>query len=134
MKALTVLEPWATLLVTGRKRFETRDWSTIHRGPLAIHAGKKVVHPDLWPDDVARAGEQFPHAGCIVGVVDVINVVPTGVAREMVLRDPEADAEREFAYGNFDHGRYAWEVRVLERFGEPIPARGFPSLWDWERP
>lgn len=42
MKAITIIQPWATLIAIGAKRFETRSWATTHRGPIAIHAGKKI--------------------------------------------------------------------------------------------
>ena len=32
MKAITVIQPWATLLASGRKRIETRSWRTNYRG------------------------------------------------------------------------------------------------------
>ena len=38
-KALTLSQPYATLLALGQKRIETRSWSTSFRGPLLIHAG-----------------------------------------------------------------------------------------------
>lgn len=38
MKALTLTQPWATLIALEAKRIETRSWSTAYRGPLAIHA------------------------------------------------------------------------------------------------
>lgn len=40
MKALTIRQPWASLIAHGVKTIETRSWSTKYRGPLAIHAGK----------------------------------------------------------------------------------------------
>ena len=40
MKALTLTQPWATLVAIGAKRIETRSWPTKYRGPLAIHAAK----------------------------------------------------------------------------------------------
>lgn len=40
MKALTLTQPYATLIAIGAKRIETRSWSTAYRGPLAIHAAK----------------------------------------------------------------------------------------------
>ncbi|WP_156090733.1 ASCH domain-containing protein, partial [Planktothrix paucivesiculata] len=49
MQALTIQEPWASLLVTGKKRYETRDWQRNYRGLLAIHAGKQSVHPFDYP-------------------------------------------------------------------------------------
>lgn len=38
MKALTLTQPWATLIALGAKTIETRSWATTYRGPLAIHA------------------------------------------------------------------------------------------------
>src|SRR3990167_3828953 len=40
MKAITLTQPWATLVALGHKRIETRSWTTSYRGPLAIHAAK----------------------------------------------------------------------------------------------
>jgi hypothetical protein len=36
MKALTLIQPWASLVAIGAKRVETRGWRTSYRGPLAI--------------------------------------------------------------------------------------------------
>lgn len=38
MKAITVWQPFASLLAYGGKRFETRSWAISYRGPIAIHA------------------------------------------------------------------------------------------------
>ena len=46
MKALTLHQPWASLIAVGAKKIETRPWSTKYRGPLAIHAGKH--RPRSW--------------------------------------------------------------------------------------
>ncbi len=40
MKAITLTQPWATLVAIGAKRIETRSWQSSYRGPLAIHAAK----------------------------------------------------------------------------------------------
>ena len=40
MKALSLTQPWATLVASGRKQVETRSWTTSYRGPLLIHAAK----------------------------------------------------------------------------------------------
>lgn len=49
MKALTILQPWASLIASGAKRIETRCWKTNYRGPIAIHAGKscKPFHMNI---------------------------------------------------------------------------------------
>jgi hypothetical protein len=42
MKVITVIQPWATLIALGEKKFETRSWATKYRDELGIHAGKKI--------------------------------------------------------------------------------------------
>src|ERR1051326_1498970 len=41
VKALSVRQPWAWLIIYGGKDIENRDWPTSHRGPTLIHAGKQ---------------------------------------------------------------------------------------------
>ena len=43
MKVLTLFQPWATLVILGEKKIETRSWKTNYRGEIAIHAGKKWI-------------------------------------------------------------------------------------------
>lgn len=40
MKAITLTQPWASLVACGAKKIETRSWRTHHRGWIAIHAAK----------------------------------------------------------------------------------------------
>jgi len=41
MKAITLWQPWASLIAHGAKKYETRSWATKYRGPIAIHAALK---------------------------------------------------------------------------------------------
>lgn len=67
MRALTVRQPWAHLIVAGQKDIENRSWPTRHRGRLLIHAGKQIdwnaydwldEHglPLPYPDDLPLGG------------------------------------------------------------------------------
>lgn len=53
MRALTLHQPWASLIAVGAKTIETRGRRTSYRGPLLIHAGKAIPDPMLlegfWP-------------------------------------------------------------------------------------
>lgn len=40
VKALSILQPWAWLIVNGHKDIENRKWRTAFRGDVLIHAGK----------------------------------------------------------------------------------------------
>ena len=59
MKALSLTQPWATLVAMGAKRIETRSWATSYRGPLAIHASKGLPS---WVADAVRGEPQFANA------------------------------------------------------------------------
>jgi hypothetical protein len=40
VKALSIRQPWAHLILHGGKDIENRKWSTKYRGPILIHAAK----------------------------------------------------------------------------------------------
>jgi activating signal cointegrator 1 len=40
MKAISIHQPWASLIALGEKHYETRNWKPRHRGPIIIHASK----------------------------------------------------------------------------------------------
>ena len=96
MKALSLWQPWASLLVAGVKQIETRSWPIRHRGPLLIHAASHWTRAE---DEICRR-EPFASAlaglrvqwtpgerrnfrrpalpfGAIVGRVDVVDCFPT---------------------------------------------------------
>lgn len=60
MKALTIRQPWASLIALGVKTIETRSWRTNYRGPIAIHAG--IAKPKLtesWPFQHGEIGDYW---------------------------------------------------------------------------
>lgn len=130
MKAITLWEPWATLVAMGLKRYETRSWATHHRGALAIHAAKRKVDISMvWT--IQRYIEQqgldvtlprsYPY-GHVLAVVNLHAVFGT----EHI--DPGA---LERLVGDFSPGRYAWKFRNIRALPVAIPARGAQGLWEW---
>lgn len=82
MKALTLSQPWASLVAIGAKRIETRSWGTNYRGPLAIHAAKNF-------SDIARQlCYTEPFASALIDVEGVLysnsDELPTGVVVAVV--------------------------------------------------
>jgi hypothetical protein len=41
-KAISIRQPWAWLIVNGFKDVENRSWKTKYRGPVLVHAGRKI--------------------------------------------------------------------------------------------
>lgn len=72
-KALSIMQPWAALIVHGVKDIENRSWPTRFRGPVLIHAGKK--YDDLAQDDVD--GDIHPVTGDALDLPDGVTY-PTG--------------------------------------------------------
>jgi hypothetical protein len=78
MKALSIRQPWAHLIVKGIKRVENRDWSTLHRGPLLIHAAQQLWQKDSIEQIERRYRVRIPaelFVGAIIGRVDLVDVV-----------------------------------------------------------
>lgn len=131
IKALTLSQPWGSLLAIGAKKIETRSWKTAYRGPLAIHAAKKypraaqmlaISSPFIEPLNRAGYLPDIP-LGAVVAMCQLVNCLPV----EMVER--LSDSERKF--GDYSPGRYAWILEDVKLLPEPIPAKGALSLWEW---
>lgn len=82
MKALSIRQPWAWLIVHGGKDIENRRWPTAYRGPLLIHAAKGMTDAEYGSArDFAQAlGVLVPappdlQRGGIVGQVDLADCV-----------------------------------------------------------
>ena len=137
MKALTLQEPWASLIVAGAKTIETRSWQTHYRGRIAIHAGKSLSmiggrenlnHLLLTEPSWGRAG-LCQDLGAVIGEVTLVDVTPT--EHWMTSREKwDEIPEDELNFGNFDRGRFAWLLEDPMRYDEPIPWSGGLSLWE----
>lgn len=45
MKAISIKEPWASMIFRGEKTIETRTWKTKYRGWLLLHASQRPKSP-----------------------------------------------------------------------------------------
>ena len=84
MKALSIRQPWASMIVYGFKPVENRSWRSHYRGPLLIHAGKKYDHEgenwiinnlDCSPEMLARIKQSQDLRGGIIGSVNMVDCV-----------------------------------------------------------
>jgi activating signal cointegrator 1 len=147
MKALSLTQPWASLVAVGAKRIESRSWPTKYRGVIAIHASKGFpvacrhmcsVQPFL--RELTRSGLSMPElpTGAIVAVATVIEVCLTGDWEnyrniERMVRLPGGRhfpvTPTENAFGDYGPGRFAWFLDRVHRVAEPVPCRGALGLW-----
>lgn len=115
MIALTVRQPWAWALVTGRKDVENRSWYTEHRGLLWIHASTKPADPNA----IAWIRARFPH-------ISVPNHYATGaLVGNVTLTDCAVRSESVW----YVQPNYAWLVTDGFALRAPVPMRGKQGLW-----
>lgn len=125
MKALTLYDPWATLVVLGEKQFETRSWSTSYRGLLAIHTSKNMKESGIAYSSLTfreALGDAMFHPGCIIGTVEVVGCWPTWPYPSPVSR-------KEVTFGDWRIGRFAWKLANPRRLAAPISCTGHLGLW-----
>lgn len=157
MKALTLWQPWASLMVNGKrpgqwrkdgtgnrrrsilepwKMVETRGWETKYRDPIAMHS---ALRKEKWlgtSSESAGFMEQYKLTG-----LPPFDDLPTGcilgIGNLVEIKHTEDHYElledMENVFGNYEDGRYAWIFEGMEQFETPIPVKGNRLLWEWKQ-
>ncbi len=118
MKAISIKQPWASLIIEGIKDIENRNWFTNYRGRLYIHTGKRVdvqgaeFLSRLHPKYKTLIDDSMKIVGGIIGYVNLIDCVTRH--------------ESEWF-----HGRYGFVMSAPKKI-EFRPLRGKLSVFDFE--
>lgn len=108
MRAITIHQPWAELIVRGEKDVENRSWRTHHRGPLLIHAGARADGASFAEHGVADDAER----GAIIGVVELVDCTQARTSRW------------------HEEGSWGWYLARARRFRKPVPMKGRRGLFE----
>jgi len=151
MKAITVWQPWASLIALGAKPYEFRGWPApraLIGQRIAIHAGaRKVQRAEVralvirlrgskpW-DSALLADEALPLLDALLlnpGRAPLSSVVATAVLFECRRAN---DIAREFGAPQNDsardeHFNWAWRLADAQPLEPVAPARGAQGFWDW---
>lgn len=149
MKTLSIRQPWAELIVQGRKTLELRTWTIRYRGPLAIHASQTVERAacqalGLDPDQVTT--------GAVIGIVDLAAIeeldavsyaarqgehlanepFPTAVGAGLApaLGQPQGRARAEGQPQGHAPTLYGWRLAHPRALTDPVPMRGRRKLFE----
>jgi hypothetical protein len=145
MKALTIWQPWASLLAHGIKAYETRSWAPprdLMGERIAIHAGKTDRGLDIYAASCA-----LDHATCertaalhhLRAAHGGLDDLPRGVilatatlAFAVETNGPIGSAvlPPERALGDWRPGRWAWRLVDAVVLARPIRCPGQQGLWD----
>jgi hypothetical protein len=158
MKAITICQPYASLIARGYKQYETRSWATRYRGPIAIHAGISDAYlrdyyvleilPEGWTIETNPPFSDLMMAidlpfGAIIATAELVECwnIEGKWAQDGIEHKPYANIslnggapfrtlrEPEILFGDYSPGRYAWELSNVCALPKPLPCRGRQGLW-----
>lgn len=132
MKALTISQPFASLIADGHKWIENRCWETRFRGWLAIHAGKGTQY--LTKKELA----EYPH-GCVIAFARLVDCV----SRDFIHAQFQRGNRFKIAAGtgrtwdeieSHKHceGPFCWILADVRKLVEPIAINGAQGLWEFD--
>lgn len=145
MRAISIHQPYATLIAIGQKLHETRHWPTTYQGPIAIHATKNLASIKLiirmlyeMPNDqLALALKDAFGTANARGTIEKLQSLPTGVivctARITGCWHAESlkPSFKDRMFGEWGYGCFAWRMEDVKPLPRPIPATGKQGFWDW---
>lgn len=150
MRALTIFQPWATLIMIGAKPYEFRRWDYRSRNHslegqrIVIHASARPIRLAEVEDIVDRLEDRISslHANIAKPLLDRIRSAHKGQGivelscglgtailgkpkQVSALFNSPADSDR------IDHHMWAWPLTDIQKFAEPLPCRGMQGFWTW---
>ncbi len=146
MKALTIWQPWATLIAIGAKPYEFRRWAApkaLHGTRIAIHAGARPMREGelralsyqmrsgkhgtaMRPDLALPLLDRLLQGGSLPLSSIVCTAVLGKPQRCIDMAEAlQADSDR------IDHHMWAWPLLAVEPQQPIAPARGAQGFWEW---
>ena len=128
MKAITVKQPFATLIAEGLKEYEFRTWRTKFRGDILIHAGKGIDK---------KAMERYKHlnleypSGKIIAKATITDCVYVDDNLKEQLQEKDPLVYYGILQKDSDWDGYGFKLENIKKI-EPIEINGKLSLWDYE--
>lgn len=118
MKALSLKQPFAELILQGRKTIELRKWNTHFRGDFLIHASKQADQAAM-----KQFGFDVLPCGFIVGKATLADVKEYGSEKEF-------DEDKEKHLASREWGMYGFILKNVERC-RPTAAKGKLNFWEY---
>lgn len=125
MKCLSISQPFADLIVSGKKTIELRNWNTSFRGEFLVHSPLKVRIKDCKRLKISKKLE----VGAIIGKAEIVDVKKYNSKSEV-----KNDYKKHLASRDFFNRKYGFVLKNPKVFRIPIPYKGKLGLFDVELP
>ena len=119
MKALSLKQPFAELILQRKKKIELRKWNTKFRGEFLIHSSKKSDEKSM-----KKFGLKDLPCGFIVGKATLVDV-------KRYENEEEYKKDKEFHLANNTWGKFGFILKNAERV-KPVFAKGKLNFWEFE--
>lgn len=125
MKCLSISQPFADLVATGKKTIELRKWNTNFRGEFLIHSPIKIRIDDARRLKISK---KFV-TGAIIGKAEIYDV-----KKYISKSEISSDYKKHFASKNFHDMHYGFLIKNAKLFRIPIPYKGKLGFFDVKLP
>jgi len=115
LKCLSISQPFADLIISGKKSIELRNWNTNFRGDFLIHSPIKIRTKDCKRLKINKK----LITGAIVGKATLYDVKKYNSAKEIII-----DQNFHFASINSDIQKFGFILKNAKPFRIPIPWKG----------
>lgn len=123
MKCLSISQPFADLIISGKKTIELRTWNTNFRGEFLIHVPLKIKTDDC---KRLRINKKFT-TGVIIGKAELYDV-----KKYNSLKEIKDDQKFHFAVKKFQGKIFGFKIRKVKILKIPIPCKGQLGFFDIE--
>ncbi|BDQ30177.1 MAG: ASCH domain-containing protein [Nitrosopumilus sp.] len=125
MKCLSVSQPFADLIISGKKTIELRKWNTNFRGEFLIHAPLKIRVEDC---KRLKMNKKFV-TGAIIGKAEIYDVKKYNSIREIKM-----DQKFHLASKNFHDKTFGFRLKNAKSLRIPITCKGQLGFFDVDIP
>jgi hypothetical protein len=116
MKALSLHQPWASLILFGIKKYETRSWETNYRGKLLICAAQKKGLLQKESYGYIRSKYLSIRTPAYTNLPFGVTILKCNLTEciKMTKEFIEKQSEQEIDCGDWTEGKYAWKLENIE--------------------
>lgn len=125
MKCLSVSQPFADLIISGKKTIELRKWNTNFRGEFLIHAPLKIRTEDC---KRLKINKKFV-TGAIIGKAEIWDVKKYNSIKEIKM-----DQKFHLASKNFHDKTFGFRLKNAKPLRIPITCKGQLGFFDIDIP
>ena len=124
MKCLSVCQPFAELIIQGKKTIELRKWNTKFRGEFLVHAAKNVLEEDCKRMKISTSSIT---TGAIIGKVNLVDVKKYDSDKELHI-----DRKKHHSLSDNIKSKYGFILEKPKKLKVPIPYFGKLNFFEYK--